>query len=214
VVSYLLELPELDFIMEIRQFIGVPRRHRSLIAILCAGFLASAAVAFPESPSLAFFGGPSLRAPITTAPGNPSLPHLGWGIGSGAELSFGGIRALRFEADMLYIGASAVSPEGILYRAWDGLRLSLETGYAFPIGPFSLGITAGGSLTAAEYSGTYLIFAYPSILARAELSFRVAREASVRLSLPLEIMFRGAYIDVAPALSAAFAYSIPLEAGR
>jgi hypothetical protein len=200
--------------MEIWQFIGVPRLRLSLLPILCAGLFTSAAVAFSESPSLSLFGGPSLCVPVTTAPGNPALPHPGWGIGAGAELSVGRIRALRLGVDMLFIGASSVSPEGVLYRAWDGLRISLESGYEFPIGPFSLGITAGGSLTAAEYDGTYLIFAFPSILARAELAYRIAREASVRLGIPLEIMFRGTYLDVAPALSAAFAYSIPLEAGR
>lgn len=198
--------------MGIRQFIGVPRRRLSLALILCSGFLATEGQFAAEPSSIYLLGGPSLSVPVSTAPGNPALPHLGWGIGAGAELSIGRIRALRLGADMLVIGASPVSPEGVLYRAWNGLRLSMEAGYAFPIGPLSLGITAGGSLTAAEYSGTSLVFAYPSILARAEFSYRISRNGSVRLGLPLEVMLRGAYLDVAPAISAAFAYSLSLEA--
>jgi hypothetical protein len=212
--SSFLSLPDLDISMEIWQFISVPHRRLSLVLFLCSGFLAAEGRVAAESSSLSLFGGPSLCFPVTTAPDNPALPHLGWGIGAGAELSVGRIRALRLGADMLFIGASSVSPEGVLYRAWDGLRLSMEAGYAFPIGPFSLGITAGGSLTAAEYSGTSLVFAYPSILARAEFSYRIARDGSVRLGLPLEIMLRGAYLDVTPALSAAYAYSLPLKASR
>jgi hypothetical protein len=200
--------------MEIWQFIGVPRRRLSLIALLCAEFLATAGFAAADTPSITLFGGPSFLVPVTTAPDNPSLAHLGLGIGAGAELAIGRIRALRLGADLLFIGSSSVSPEGVLYRAWDGLRLSLESGYAFPIGRFSLGFSAGGSLTAAEYSGTSLIFAYPSIFARAELAYGLSRESSLRLGLPIEVMFRGVYLDIAPSLSAAFAHSLPLEAGR
>jgi hypothetical protein len=196
--------------MEIRQFIGVPRRCLSLILILCVEFLATASRSAAQSPALSMFGGPSLCVPVTSAPGNPVLPHLGWGLGAGVELSVGRIKALRLEADLQFIGSSSVSPEGVLYRAWNGLRLSAEAGYSFPIGLFTLGLTAGGSLTAAEYSGTALVFAYPSILARAELSFQVTREGTLRFGLPFEVMFRGTYLDLAPSISVAFAYGFPL----
>ena len=121
---------------------------------------------------------------------------------------------LRLGADLLVIGASSVSPEGILYRAWDGLRLSLAAGYSFPIRGLSLGVAAGGALTAAEYRGTPLIFAYPSILALAELSLPVASNMAVRVGIPLEVMLRGAYTDFSPGISAVFAYSFELGASK
>jgi len=164
--------------------------------------------------SIRLFAGPSLCLPVTWAEDNPTLPHFGWGLGGGAELALGRVIAARLGIDVLWIGSSSVSPEGILYRSWEGMRFSLAAGYSFPIGRMSLDVTAGGALTAADYRGTALVFAYPSLLARADLDIPVMKQGIVRVGLPLELMFRGAYMDFAPGLAASFAWSFPLGAQR
>jgi hypothetical protein len=169
--------------------------------------------AFDEtSSSVRLFAGPSICFPVTSAAGNPSLAHFGWGLGVGAELKLRRIIAARLGADILWVGPSYVSPEGILYRAWEGFRLSLEAGYTFPIGAMALCVVAGGGLTAADYRKTSLVFAYPSILAQACLEMPIGRKGLIRIGVPLELMLRGSYTDFSPGISAAFAWSFPLGA--
>jgi hypothetical protein len=184
--------------------------------LLLVGTLASSSAQESKvsSASIRLFAGPSLLAPVTSAAGNPTLAHFGWGIGGGTELSIGRILALRLGASALWIKPSPVSAEGILYRGWDALRLSLAAGYSFPLGAFVLRASAGGALTAAAYSGTPLVFAYPSILAQADLDLPIFPDGAVRISLPVELMLRGTYTDVAPGLSASFVYGFPLGAQK
>jgi hypothetical protein len=205
----------LDFIMKTWQFIGVARRTL-IIAILVfasvSSSLAQTASTGATTSSVRLFAGPAICFPVTSAADNPTLPHFGWGLGGGVELKLRRVIAARLGADLLLVGQSPVSPEGILYRAWEGLRISLEAGYTFPIGSMTLCVLAGGGLTAADYSKTSLIFAYPSILAQAGLDIPIGRRGLVRIGVPLELMLRGTYTDFSPGLSAAFAWSFPLGA--
>jgi hypothetical protein len=205
----------LDFIMKAWQFIDVTRRAfpiALLFFISVSSSLAQAAAADATSSSVRLFAGPSICFPVTSAVDNPSLAHFGWGLGGGVELKLRRIIAARLGADVLWIGPSSVSPEGILYRAWEGFRLSLEVGYSFPIGAMTLCVVAGGGLTAADYRKTSLVFAYPSILAQAGLDMPIGRQGLIRIGVPLELMLRGPYTDFSPGLSASFAYAFPLGA--
>jgi hypothetical protein len=201
--------------METWQFIDVARRTLPIVLLALVSVsssLAQAASVGAMSSAVRLFAGPSLCFPVTSAADNPSLAHFGWGLGGGVELKFRRIIAARLGADLLWIGPSSVSPEGILYRAWDGFRLSLEAGYTFPIGAMTMYVVAGGGLTAADYRGTSLVFAYPSILAQAGLDMPIGRHGLIRIGVPLELMLRGTYKDFSPGISASYAYSFPLGA--
>jgi hypothetical protein len=147
--------------------------------------------------------------PVTSDRYDPTLAHYGWGLGGGAELAVNRFIALRLGFDALWIKPSPVSPEGILYRGWEGLRISLTSGYAFPLSAMTVEVAAGGALTAAEYRGTSLVFAYPSLMVQADLVLPLLANGAVRLSLPLELMLRGSYVDFSPGLSASYVWSIP-----
>lgn len=183
-----------------------------LVLVSVSSSFAQAASTDAASSSVRLFAGPSICFPVTSAAGNPTLAHFGWGLGGVVELKLRRIIAARLGADLLWVGSSSVSSDGILYRAWNGFRLSLESGYAFPIGAMTLSVVAGGGLTAADYRKTSLVFAYPSILAQADLDMPIGRHALIRIGVPLELMLRGTYTDLSPGLSAAFAWSFPLGA--
>jgi len=203
---------QIDIIIKKRQYIVMRRSFQTLIIVsisLCVSRIGVLS-ADDSSAAVKLFAGASASLPITWATENPALTHLGLGLGGGAELDIGRCIALRLGADYLWIGASSVSPEGILYRAWEGLRFSLQAGYTFSVGDLTISALAGGALSAAYYSGTSLVFAYPSVLAGAELNLQVWKHSAVRFGLPIEVMFRGTYTSFAAGLSAVYVFSFPI----
>lgn len=201
--------------MKLRHFI--PMHSTPAIRLLASLFLLSASAAFPEGPSplassIGLFAGSSVSMPINWTPEDPALTHFGFSAGGGADLRLGRIIAARLESDFFWIGSSSLSPLGIVYRPWEGLRFSLSAGYSFGpgSGTWRIGVLAGGALTAARYSDTSLIFAYPSILAKAELGLPLGTRGALRLGLPLELMLRGDSRTLSPGLSAAYAYDLPI----
>jgi hypothetical protein len=159
-------------------------------------------------------------APVSWAIDSPALVHLGLAATVGLEYDSPLSIPLRFEAGYIRIAASRVSSAGELYRAWEGGRFALLSGYSFApfsvgkLGSLTIGLLGGGALTAADFTGTALAFAYPSLLLepRLSLSLRSSRVRGVvqgpSLALPLELMFRAGTHSLAPALSLGWRYRL------
>jgi hypothetical protein len=206
----------MDFTIKKRQYI-VMRRIFKLLGIASLFLYASSTLFLyaEDSPAaVKLFAGASASLPITWAAENPALMHRGCGLGGGAELDIGRIIALRLGADYFWFSASTVSPEGVLYRAWEGLRFSLESGYRFTLSGMTINALAGAALSASYYSGTSLVFAYPSLRVGAELDLQFLKHGAIRFGLPLEVMFRGAYTSFAAGLSAVYVYSFPIGGAK
>ena len=119
----------------------------------------------------------------------------------------------RLRADVFGLGPSAPQNDGNLYRAWQGLGLSLLAGIRFPafILPVanlsaSASIEAGGSLRATKYTGTGLVSANPAMVAQAGLDFLVSRHISFGLRMPLEFAWKSGGTASMFGIGAAFRY--------
>jgi hypothetical protein len=127
---------------------------------------------------------------------------------------------LRLEAGYISVGHSRIAPTGELYRAWEGLRLGLLSGYSFPpseagkLGTLGFSLLAGGAVTAADYTGSALAYAYPSLLLqpRLTLTLRPVRAQDAAhgpwLALPFELMFRAGNHTLSSGLSLGWRYRL------
>jgi hypothetical protein len=159
--------------------------------------------------------------PVTWASDSPTLSHLGFDALFGIEYDSPISIPLRLEVGYISVGPSLIAPTGELYRAWEGGRFALLSGYSFA--PFSVGklgmldvsLLAGAALTAADYTGTPLAYAYPSLVLepRLALKLRTLRaRAPVQgpwLALPFELMFRAGNHTLSSGLSLGWSYGIP-----
>jgi hypothetical protein len=158
--------------------------------------------------------------PVTWASDSPTLSHAGYDAKLGLEYDPPPALALRLEIGYLRASASRVSSSGELYRSWEGLRFALLCGYdfaSFPIGKLgelAIGGLAGGAVTAGDYKGTGLAFAYPSIVLepRITLNLRGLQSKSSAqgpwMALPLELMFRAGTHTIAPGVSLGWRYRL------
>ena len=69
--------------------------------------------------------------PISWATDSPTLSHLGFDALVGLEYDSPISIPLRLEAGYIRISASRIAPTGELYRAWEGARFALLSGYLF-----------------------------------------------------------------------------------
>lgn len=138
-----------------------------------------------------------------------SLPDLlpaiqrGWGVKLSvvAETGDGFATGLavsgRLQADVFGLGASAPQADGNLYRAWQGLGLSLLAGirspaFSLPVAniPASATLEAGGGLRATKYTGTGLVSANPAIVGQAGLDVPITEHLAVGIRVPLEFAWK------------------------
>ena len=158
--------------------------------------------------------------PVTWASDSPTLSHLGLDILFGFEYASPISVPLRLEAGYINVTHSGISPSGELYRGWEGGRFALLSGYSFApfpvgtLGNLGFSLLAGGALTAADYTGTALAYAYPSFILepRLALTFRGLRSRNLEqgpwLALPIELMFRSGNHTLSPGLSLGWSYHI------
>jgi hypothetical protein len=152
--------------------------------------------------------------PFTWAQDSPTLPHLGVDALLGLEYATPISVPIRLELGYILVAHSRIAPTGELYRAWDGARFALLAGYSFsPIefgkrGWLSLSLLGGGALTAAEYSGTPLAYAYPSLIVEPRAVLELGRGVAGRpyLALPTELMFRAGNHTIAFGLGLGWRY--------
>lgn len=98
----------------------------------------------------------------------------------------------RLQADFFGFGSSLPQADGNLYRAWQGVGLSILGGVrtkAFTL-PFGLRasarVEAGAGLRATKYSGTGLVSANTAILGQAGLDILVSKNIALGMAFPLE----------------------------
>ena len=99
--------------------------------------------------------------------------------------------------DIFSLGQSAPQSDGNLYRAWQGLGLSLRGGVRSPafrlplVGLMaSVEVEAGGGLRATKYTGTGLVSANPALVAQAGLDIAISRHIALGLALPIEFAWK------------------------
>lgn len=195
-----------------------------VIALACAASFAGAETSLPSfsktkelSPLSVDLSGSGLM-PYTWATDSPTLSHWGLGINAALEYSTDFSVPIRLELGYIGVQASAVASDGESYKAWDGMRFALLSGYDFApialsnLGELRLSALAGGAITAAEYTGTPLAYAYPSLLVEPRLvlalkSLGVA-DSGPFLQIPVELQFRAGNYSLAPGLSLGFRYRI------
>ncbi len=156
--------------------------------------------------------------PVTWASDSPALVHLGFDLKFGLEYDSAISVPVRLEIGYIRSSASRVSRLGELYKAWEGLRVDLLSGYDFaprPIGRWGslvFGILGGGAITAADYSSTALAYAYPSLILepRVALNQRVGKGSAQGpwLAAPMELMFRAGTRTLAPGLGLGWRYRL------
>lgn len=204
-------------------------RFVSVAALCCAvairaAFPAAAQASLPSLTSTKFATPLSVDVsvtgldPITWAEDSPTLTHLGIDITAGLEYATPINVPIRLEAGYTGITHSSIASDGELYRAWDGARFALLSGYTFrPIelggmGTLKLSVLAGGAVTAAEYTSTALGYAYPSIILepRAVLALGgiYGGDSGPYIILPVELMFRAGNHTLAPGVGIGFRYRI------
>jgi hypothetical protein len=189
-------------------------------ASLCAGAQASLPsvssrkTATPLSVDASAYG----LMPYSMATDSPVLGHWGYGVDAGIEYETVISVPFRLELSYFDISRSSVASTGELYKAWDGLKIALLSGYSFP--PIALGdsmalvfsLLGGGAITAAEYSDTANAYAYPSIImeARALLAFGAMplQDSGPWIAIPAEFMFRAGNYTLSPGLSLGWRYKI------
>jgi hypothetical protein len=146
--------------------------------------------------------------PLTWAPDSPALSHSGFEARLGLEYGSPISVPIRLELGYIGVAHSRISATGELYRAWEGARLAILTGYSFrpaPIGTLGklrVSVLGGGALSAAVYKGTALAYAYPSLLLEPRATLAIGREAAVGpwIALPIELMFRSGARTISPGL--------------
>jgi len=158
--------------------------------------------------------------PVSWATDSPTLSHLGFDAIVGLEYDSSISIPLRLEAGYIRISASRIAPTGELYRAWEGARFALLSGYLFapiPVGKLAqltASLLAGGGLTAADFTDTALAYAYPSLILEPRLAlFIMGAGASTPvqgpwLALPIELMFRAGTYTLSPGLSLGWSYRL------
>lgn len=195
-----------------------------ILVLACAASLAGAQASLPSLKSQKFvtplsvdFSASGLD-PVTWAEDSPTLTHLGLAITGGLEYSTPISVPIRLEVGYIGVTSSSIASSGESYRAWDGARFALLMGYNFAplsiegLGKLKLSLLAGGALTAAEYTGTALAYAYPSIVfeprALLALGGIYGGDSGPYLAIPAELMFRAGSHTVAPGVALGFRYRI------
>ena len=121
------------------------------------------------------------------------------------ELSASEVNALdklslvgNLELSTARLSQSAIMHDGQLYRAWQNFGLGALGGLSW--GAFSVpllktqmavSLSVGAALHVSNYTGTNLVSAYPSVLARASFDTKTNKKESWSAFVPLEYAFKG-----------------------
>jgi len=207
------------------------KNHRALSSTLLAFFLAAVlpVVAF-GAPLLSVDSQAGLLYSYTKLPDLSVGIQPGWqarisalvdsrnvfdqGLASDPPTSMKGIVfSGRLNLDIFSLGQSAPLSDGNLYRAWQGIGLSLLGGirspaFRLPIEGLeaSAAIEAGGGLRATKYTGTGLVSANPAILAQAKLTVSISRHIELGIALPVELAWKSGGTALMFGLCGVFAY--------
>jgi hypothetical protein len=119
----------------------------------------------------------------------------------------------RLQADIFGLDSSLPQADGNLYRAWQGMGLSLLAGMRFPAfnlpivkWPVSVRIEAGGGLRATKYTGTGLVSANPALVLQAGLDIPLTKNMALGFAIPIELAWKSGGIALMFGLGAAFSY--------
>jgi hypothetical protein len=194
--------------------------RRSVPLLLLLGLSPCIVGAQPGIHSFAADFSASGLVPVSWASDSPTLSHLGFDANIGLEYDSPISVLLRLEAGYIGISASRIAPTGELYRAWEGARFALLTGYLSDpvevgkLGRLAVSLLGGGALTAADYTDTALAYAYPSIVLEPRLALVLkgaGASAPVQgpwLAVPVELMFRAGTYTLSPGLSLGWSYRL------
>jgi hypothetical protein len=186
------------------------------VMALCSVALLSGAEALKPTPISFDFSAAAL-APLTWGRDSPLLSHWGVDVLAGIEIATPFSVPIRIEAGYIAVERSRYSNSGELYRAWDGARFALLSGYSFaPLrigaaGRLDLSILSGGALTAAEYSETALAYAYPSVIIEPRAVYGLGNglgDTGPYIAVPIELMFRGGYYSLSLGVGLGWRYRI------
>ena len=139
----------------------------------------------------------------------PFLSAAGYGFDAGIGVALGNWIICRGGLGLFSVGSSGFDASLWRYRAFEGLSLSLASGYRFAFDGAELDLLAGGAISASRYGATSLVTAYVSILLEPRLLVPLrlrgldSRRLDLMAGLPMEYLFRGA----------AQSFSLGLEAG-
>jgi len=139
----------------------------------------------------------------------PFLSAAGFGFDAGIGVALGNWIICRGGLAFFSVGSSGFDASLWRYRAFEGLSLSLESGYRFMFDGAELDLLAGGAISASRYAATSLVTAYLSVLLEPRLLVPLRPRGldgwrlDFMAGLPMEYLFRGA----------AQSFSLGLEAG-
>jgi hypothetical protein len=186
-----------------------------VIAVLVAAFCGTAqSSSAPVEPRTWF----SIDAGMTASPvlsfavDGPSLFQLSLSAIAGLELRRFDPLFLRIEASFRDTFDSTISSDWQLYQGWQAARFATFAGFVLPEGLRNFSLLGGGALSAAVYTGTPLVFAYPSALLELRLDPGAGRSGP-RFGLPVELAFRGALKNLSAGFYAGYRFSPARKAG-
>ena len=139
----------------------------------------------------------------------PFLSAAGFGFDAGIGVALGNWIICRGGLGLFSVGSSGFDASLWRYRAFEGLSLSLASGYRFAFDGAELDLLAGGAISASRYAATSLVTAYLSVLLEPRLLVPLRPRGldgwrlDFMAGLPMEYLFRGA----------AQSFSLGLEAG-
>ncbi len=189
-------------------------RNIVAIGVLSLAFItqSQAQTTFPPLPAgFRFDAVLSGNLPVSFEAGRDALPHWELATRIGAEWAAKSWVPLRFEAGGFRVSPSRPDASLSLFKGFDGYRFALLTGPRFfPDASHRMEIATlcGAGLSAARYTNTTLVIAYPSLLmqGRLYLAFPNSPYHGI-LGLPLELMFRGPVLTASAGIELAFGMS-------
>jgi hypothetical protein len=139
-------------------------------------------------------------------------------LGAALSLRSGSWLLARVAASAFWVASSGFDNLLFSYRAFDGGRLALETGLSLPLRELRFEALAGGAISAAEYSGTSLVTAFPSLLVEARLLLPLGSPlfpgAKIELGLPLAYSWRSEAATIEAGLSLGLGLGLGRSARR
>lgn len=151
--------------------------------------------------------------------GGGTTTDSGWQMALAAGLEYSTTFSVPFRLEIGYTGITQarINDQG-LYRAWDGFRIALLSGYNFsPISVKSLGnldftALAGAACIATEYNESPLSFGYMSLVVEPRLLLAIqglsANDTGPFVAVPLELQFRSSGLSLVPGATFGFRYHI------
>jgi len=129
------------------------------------------------------------------AEGEAPLSAAGFDIDACFELTRGNWIPFHGGIGLFSVGPTEWDDSLFRFRAFQGSRFGIETGYRFPVGRSELAILAGGGWSASRFTSLSVATAYLSVLGEARFLTPVAIRGlpgmMLGVSIPVEYMWRG-----------------------